>query len=244
MAVGEAFPDAVAIAGRTPSLDLGVHLTLVEERPLLDPARIRSLVRSDGRLHAGAAQFAARYALGRIRFDEVAQEWKAQLDRVLAQGIRPSHLDSHQHLHLLPRVLDVALDLARRHGIRWIRVPAEAAPLRRLGEVPPGRVAGALALKAACALALRRVPTRPAGFAGFLESGQLTTERLRALVARLPQRGMWEIVCHPGMPDPATRYSHWSYHWAEELEALLDPGVASLIRERGFALTSFREVCP
>jgi predicted glycoside hydrolase/deacetylase ChbG (UPF0249 family) len=55
---------------------------------------------------------------------------------------------------------------------------------------------------------------------------------------------MWEIVCHPGMPDPASRYSHWSYHWAEELEALLDPGVASLIRERGFALTSFREVCP
>lgn len=46
-ATGDAFEDALELCRRNPELDVGVHLTLVEERPLTDPERLGRLVTGD-----------------------------------------------------------------------------------------------------------------------------------------------------------------------------------------------------
>ncbi|MHB8765378.1 MAG: carbohydrate deacetylase, partial [Deferrisomatales bacterium] len=241
MACGQAFDHGADLARRLPGLDPGVHLTLVGEAPLLPPDRVPSLVGADGRFLPAAGAFARRYAAGAVRPDELAQELGAQVARVLARGLRPSHLDSHQHLHVLPGVLRVAVDLAQRHQIPFLRWPAEALGAAALGT--PGRALELLALRAVCGLAGRPRAVRTLDrFTGFLAGGRLDPTALAGLFRALPPGGTCELMCHPGRPDPGSRHRHWGYRWADELGALTDPAARDVLAARGVRLTSFREL--
>lgn len=228
---GRDFEPAVELLRDRPRLDVGAHLTLVGERPLSDPARIPSLVGPDGRLHARYPAFAARYALGRIRAADLEIELRAQVERLLATGLRVIHLNSHQHLHLLPRVFDVVLELAREYGIPVVRIPGEP----EAGLSPRG-----LQLRALNALG-RRARSRvsaPDRTVGVLAAGRLTAAALRRALEHVS--GVTELVCHPGLggAELAREYD-WGYGWDEETAALSDPALPGLLREKGISLTSF-----
>jgi len=243
MANGDAFDHAVELCRRSPALDVGVHLTLVEERPLLDPDAVSSLVGADGRFHRHATVLARRYFSGRLCLDQVRKELDAQIRLVLSRGIRPTHLDSHQHAHMLPHLLRVVTELAREHDIPHVRYPAEKPTWYMV--TTPYRARRALELLGMSALCLfgRRAPVRRTDhFVGFYFGGDLGTHNLRLIINSLPRTGTCELMCHPGLPDPETRHAHWGYHWQEEFEALVDPAIAVLIRSRDIALISFRDL--
>lgn len=228
---GRDFEPAVELLRDRPRLDVGAHLALVGERPLSDPARIPSLVGPDGRLHAKYPAFAARYALGRIRTADLETELRAQVERLLATGLRVVHLNSHQHLHLLPRVLEVVLKLAAEHGIPAVRIPNEPAA----GLSPRG-----LQIRALNALGRRAKGGRVGRTVGVLVAGHLTAATLRRALDQV--EGWTELVCHPGLggAELAREYD-WGYGWDEETEALRDPALPGLLLEKGISLTSFRE---
>ena len=222
---GRDFEPAVELLRDHPRLEVGAHLTLVGERPLSPPATIPSLAGPDGRLHAGYPAFAARYALGRIRPLDLETELRAQVERLLATGLRVVHLNSHQHLHVLPRVLEIVLKLAQEHGIPAVRIPNEPdvrftlrglqiAALNALGRSARGR---------------RTVGVRVAG--------HLNPQRLRRCLDRV--EGVTELVCHPGLGDEELAAAYdWGYAWEEETAALCDPGLPELLREKGISLAS------
>src|SRR5436190_2146588 len=60
MAVGSALADAAARARRLPGLGVGLHLTLVGERPVCQPRDVPSLVGRDGRFLPGYRDFLGR----------------------------------------------------------------------------------------------------------------------------------------------------------------------------------------
>lgn len=226
---GRAFEPAVELLRERPRLDVGAHLTLVGERPLSPPGTIPSLVGADGALHSGYPAFAARYALGRIRAADLETELRAQLERLLATGLRIVHLNSHQHLHVLPRVLDVVLRLAQEHGIAAVRIPNE--PDVRL--TPRGlQIAGLNALG-------RRTRSSVDRTVGILAAGRLTPARLRRCLDLV--EGTTELVCHPGLgsAELAAAYA-WGYAWEEETAALTDPELPALLQEREIALGGIR----
>jgi hypothetical protein len=101
---GAAFDDAVRLAREAPSLAIGIHLTLVGEAPLSDPAALPTLA-PGGRLPHYFTTLFRRLLLGRIAHDEIEREMTAQVARAVDAGIRVSHLDSHQHVHLHPTLL-------------------------------------------------------------------------------------------------------------------------------------------
>src|SRR6185369_1858544 len=113
VANGRALDDAIDRLRDRPRLDAGVHLTFVGgERPLSPPAQVRSLLGPDGAFLPGFRTFAARYFLGRIDAADLAAELRRQIERLLAAGLRLVHLNSHQHLHVLPGVFETVLKLA------------------------------------------------------------------------------------------------------------------------------------
>ena len=239
---GRAFEEAVALARQNPELDFGLHLTLVEERAVLGCEVLPTLVDETGRFPRTSGEFIRRAALGRISWDEVEREIAAQIGLFQKTGLRLSHLNSHQHLHMFPPVFQIVRRLTRGMDDVWIRNPA--GPWRKSPSVRMGRWLQQLGLNLTC-LSARRLhgsplPEMPDGMYGFAVSGRLTRSALEQILRKIPD-GLYELICHPGEDDADTRrrYSHWGYRWAEELEALTAPETRMVLKEQGIVLTSF-----
>ncbi|HEY8520171.1 MAG TPA: ChbG/HpnK family deacetylase [Gammaproteobacteria bacterium] len=240
MANGPAFAHAVALARARPALDVGLHLTLTELEPLTGSA---ALADAANRLPPHAVQFAARYLGGRVPLADVRRELEAQIRKALDAGLALSHLDGHQHVHVLPGVARVVVELARAYGIRAVRYPAERVRLFMLrGGARLRRIAEQLTVGAAAALSPLRELKRVDAFVGFFHGGRLTEENLTRLLCALPSGGTVELMCHPGRDDPGSAFNAWGYRWSAETAALTSPSVRSLLEQRGIELISYRDV--
>jgi predicted glycoside hydrolase/deacetylase ChbG (UPF0249 family) len=106
VANGVAFFDAVERLRDVPSLEIGVHLTLVEERSLT------------------GMRFPTSY-VGFVREQKnrvaIERELRAQIERVLAAGLHVTHLNGHQHVHMWPHVFGIVSNLADEYGIGYVR---------------------------------------------------------------------------------------------------------------------------
>lgn len=237
MVAAPAAADAVARA--TPSLRVGLHLVLVDGKPLLPAAQVPDLVDASGNFRndmarAGAAMF-FRASVQRQLEAEIA----AQFTAFAATGLILDHVNSHKHFHLHPTIASVMLKVGARYGVKGARVPLE--PQDVLGRVEPHKPSGVVALTAPFARALR-TRFRRAGIAapdavfGLAWSGAMTPPRLRGLIENLPE-GLTEIYTHPATgayPDAAP-----GYQYAAELQALTDSRLPGLLADRGIRLGGF-----
>lgn len=241
---GSAFEEAVDLAQQNPKLDVGLHLTLVEERAVLGPDALPTLVDETGRFPRTSAEFIRRAILGGINWLEVEHEIAAQIALFQKTGLSLSHLDSHQHLHMFPPVFQIVRRLAGWLENVWIRNPV--GPWRKSPDTPLGRWVQRLGLNIT-SLSARGLYggsqlQMPDGLYGFEESGCLSRSTLQQIAQRIPP-GLYELICHPGEDDAdtQTRYSHWGYCWAEELETLTGPDMRVFLEQQGIVLTSFRQ---
>jgi len=239
VATGPALDDAVERLRDRPGLDVGVHLTFVGERPLSPPERVRSLLGPDGAFLPGFRAFAARYALGRIDDADLEAELRRQIERLLAAGLRLVHANSHQHLHVLPRVFEIVLKLVEEYRIPWVRVPQDPAKALspRAFEIGILNGIGRAARRQTRGRNVR-IPDRTVG---ILDAGRLTPERLVSILKDV--ENVTELVCHPGIGDRELENAYrWGYGWDGETAALCDPGVKKAIRERGIEVAGFSGV--
>jgi hopanoid biosynthesis associated protein HpnK len=241
MAGGAAFENAAVLATRCPTLDVGVHLTLTEQRPVADS--VPSLVGPDGKFAPHATQLAKRCLRGAISLADVHKELDAQVQRVRAYGLRPTHLDGHQHVHVLPGVARVVANLARKHDIHAVRVPTERPRRYMLKDVGSlKRLAEQIALGLFGELSPLKPLRRVDRFVGFYYGGRLDEQNLRTVLERLPAGKTVELMCHPGLDDSKSQYGHWHYAWAAETAALTSPRIRELIAEQGVRLIGYRDV--
>ena len=96
-----AFDHAVALSAKYPSLAVGVHLNLTHGAPILPPERVHTLVDHNGYFFR-RRPFLQRLILGQISMIQVYEEFRAQIDKVIAAGINPSHIDSHESVYMYP----------------------------------------------------------------------------------------------------------------------------------------------
>lgn len=243
VAVGAAFMDAVRWSREVPTLDVGVHLTAVGGRPL--SGNRSSIADPSGRFPDDYGAFVRAWLGGRIRPADVQDEWAAQIERVLQQGIRATHIDSHQHLHALPGLAERTFELAERYRIPFVRVPVPPLPSPREGLPGVGRTASGLVLRAAWTAARLTGVGRIRGgprFLGFAEGGRLDHARLQRLLERMRPGAPYELMCHPGFAPEDPEVRGWGYRHEGELRALTAPPIRELIARRRILLCSFREL--
>jgi chitin disaccharide deacetylase len=232
MANGSAFDDAVRRASQNPTLDIGVHLVLIGGRSVLKPERM---------LPATPTELLRSLLAGKTPLYE---ELRAQIQRILAAGLRPTHLDTHKHTHLVPAVLRVVARLGDEFDIRWVRRPFDLPLQGGVSQVPVAvrAVSGSLNVVRS---RFHRVLTQ-AGcrftdhFAGFALTGRFLAGDLVRLIGSLPQ-GSTEFMCHPGyctseLRDAATRLKESR---ERELAALTDPSVRAALAAASVELTGF-----
>ncbi len=232
MANGEAFDDAARLACENPSLDVGCHLVLVQGRSLVSgrdlPPSIPALLG----------------ALARRRIEPYA-EFKAQIEKVLGAGLRPTHLDTHKHTHLWPAVLDAVGRIAHEFCIPWVRrpfdFPMQSTPAP-LSVRAVSRAAGLV--RPWFQKTLARYGCRTTDhFAGFQMTGRFRTAELVTLIRNLPP-GSTEFMCHPGRcgDELLAARTRLKQSRMRELEALTAPETRIAVSEAGIEVVSFKEL--
>jgi predicted glycoside hydrolase/deacetylase ChbG (UPF0249 family) len=221
-----------------PALDVGNHLNLTYGVPLTSDLR-RELARWSGRL-PGKAALVMALASGAIGTEAVRAEWRAQIDRCLGCGLRVRFLNSHEHVHMLPPLFSVAVDLAREYGIDHLRFASS-----RVAWHPPAALFRSTVLKC-LGVATRARLARPAvDFVGLDASGKLDLTYLRRLIVRFRAGELHELMCHPGRFDANEMTDHdlLRYHdWEGERRALLDPAFGDLLLDHGVTLVGYRNL--
>ena len=237
LVTGTTAPTAVEQA-KVYGLGLGVHLCLTSHlSPAAAPRDVR-WVAPGGRFRANWAEFSAAW-LSRLRpADEVALELRAQVQRARELGVDVDHLDTHQHLLLLPGMTAIVEKLALELNLplRW-----PVAPPRLNWLAHPRSTAKTMLLNALGAAKPAAQARRIQSY-GVHESGRLTEARLLRLIEQLPD-GPAEIISHPGLnPGVIAEDPEWRYDWEAELAALTSPKVADAIERRGIELCTFSDL--
>ena len=241
---GEAFEDAVEIGKRQPSLGIGIHFTLANGFPVLPPSEIPSLVTGEGVFYEDYLVFLKRYMRGKIRLAEVRSELSAQLEKVSRTGLLPTHVDSHQHLHHVPGILGIVLDLAESAGIGALRVSRARVFDGDMGSI--GQFIGRLGLGTLAGCAGSRARKRgfrmPDHFAGIVAGEAVSEEYLDGFIEGL-REGTTEVMLHPGTDNAVLqRECRWEHDFEAELQAVTSGKILEKLRERKVTAVNFHDL--
>ena len=239
LAVAPAFATAGPWLADAPDLGVGAHLAAVgEDPPLLSAREVPTLVDRRGRFAPTWKAFLLRDLYQLVDPADLLREFAAQIDAVTGLGVTLSHLDTHQHLHLWPKVRRVVVDLARAAGVPAVRVPRSYRRRPVAGGVK--RLSATLAARARSAgLCV------PADAAGIDEVGSIDVAGFEAALDGFLARGAVsaEIGTHPGeAEDPDRDRYRWGYHWGAELEVLTSSRARHAIDQRGFVLGTYHDL--
>jgi predicted glycoside hydrolase/deacetylase ChbG (UPF0249 family) len=207
--------EAGRIARATPSLDVGVHLTITYGRPISDPSTVRSLVDRDGAFPRTPGAFLRTERADRA---EALVEYRAQFSRARELvGRAPTHLDTHHWVHDEP-------------GLEWAiaALAAETGAAVRPHDDPQRdrlRAGGARTVDA-----YRR---------DFQHEGHVDLATLEGILDTL-QEGVTELGCHPGEPDAElARTSTYALLRVTELATLTDPRAKAAVDRNRIILSNY-----
>ena len=213
---GEAFDDAITQLRNSPSSNIGVHINFVEEKSLVSG----KLMPKNNKI------FFVKYLLGLVNKEYIREEVEAQIRKCIQAGIGPAFINGNQHLHLLPGIMDIVINLAKKYNIPYIRIVNEPLDFSR-GEL--FRQAQLLFLNFLSKLAKNKI--KKSGlesndyFVGFINAGnmgEMDIKKAQELSRKYPDK-IIELGCHPGHETEELKniYSYWgNYNWQNEFELL------------------------
>jgi hopanoid biosynthesis associated protein HpnK len=227
MAKAAATEEAIELARSMPSLGVGCHVVLVDGEPVLPARELPTLVdQRTGRFQPTLGMFLPRLLSGRIRRSEIEVEAAAQIALLQSRGVALTHIDTHKHVHMFPKVLRPVLRAATAAGIRIVRNPFEPGWSLRATPGAPWLRRAEVTLLRRLEGAFRRIVAKE-GFAttdgaiGVLATGTLDAVTVASLLRNMPG-GTWELVSHPGYNDAelARAYTRLRASRETEREAL------------------------
>ncbi len=239
-ACGRNVDQALSLISGIKGLDMGIHLVISHEVPVSRPSKIPSLINSSHRFYPKEILI-LKYLSGGLNLDEVRREWEAQMEFLLKKGIRPTHMNSHQHLHLLPSLLKIAIKLQEEYKIPSMRLdPVEPLSLALRSPRPlPFLLIKPLSM-------ITRAFYNEGRFHAFIgichAGGRLDIKTLRRMLTANRGYSFLEVCLHPGLtPLEKSPYGHWRYNWHKDLQMVLSPMFRELIGQI-FRPSSFKDL--
>lgn len=121
---GEAFDSAVnEIIPECPQLGIGVHLNIIEGHALQNFTKTSLLTDLEGKFKNGYLKMI--YSANNQNFlEQVELEFRTQIEKVLSYT-KVDHLDSHVHVHAIPKIFELTCKLAKEYNINQVRTQYE-----------------------------------------------------------------------------------------------------------------------
>lgn len=226
-----------------PALGVGLHFNLTWGRPITAPRDVPALVDQDGAF-LSREMLARRLFMGRVPAEQIKVELQAQWEKVLSFGIKPTHVDSHQHVHAFGGVFSSVAQHCASSNIP-MRVPWVAA-----------MEAGGIArrLRRALLASMLRSATRPwrgrvrwnDGMGSIFDIGvrgeELDDSHYQRIL-RASSGRCFELMVHP-VTNARAMDGYTSIGAVSEAEwrYLRRGSVANIARAQGFRLGNYRDL--
>lgn len=202
---------AASLAAKHPTLGVGVHLVLTIGRPLVEGAK--SFTDEDGNFRRPSS-----YEDGKPHadLDELYTEWKAQIEKFIEiMGRKPTHIDSHHHVHSRPWHMEVTMRLAKEYDL-----PVRLQAFDEDYDYPHAYLTSGFYDKTATL----------AYFSDDNEFGLLDHE-------------IAEVMCHPAFIDQRLLdISSYNTARANEMQILRDPQVKAWVEKNNIELINFGDL--
>ncbi|MBI4667789.1 MAG: ChbG/HpnK family deacetylase [Elusimicrobia bacterium] len=193
---------------QAPGLGIGLHFTLTVGKPVSPARNVPLLINGQGFFRWDFTSLL--WALSRQRqpalLEQIGMELNAQLDRLTQDGVRPDHINSERHVHMIPAIFRLVLKAAQARGIAFVRIADDIGRRYiKAGDLPVLLMNGGLIKHVVLGL-LTRCDRKfmPAShpvinhLASVLYTGK--TSRFMPELLKNPPEGIVEIMVHPGMP--------------------------------------------
>jgi len=224
-----------------PSMDVGLHLTLTSEwqnyrwGPVLDPNDVPGLIDPDGMLWHEVPDVVAHASA-----EEVEKEIRAQIEKSIALGYRPDHIDTHMGtLYGHPSYVKVFFKVAEEYGI-----PANVIDLSNPEVVDIFRARGfpidESVIKLAASYTMPKLDFFTSAPKGNTYEDKI--EKFKQLVKSL-KPGLTEIIFHPSIDTENLKSitNSWQQRvW--EYEMFADPDLIQFFKDEGIIFTNWKEI--
>lgn len=207
------------------ALETGIHLTLTVGRSTLSNNEIPNLVDINRNFHLRKSKNRPVDEDGTVHFDdvpedEIKREFDSQIKLFLSNGLTPSHLDTHHHIHMDEKVLDALISVAIEYSL----------PVRSVNPKMRDKIRSA------------GVHTNDFFIGDFFGMDNITTENLKSIFAELDD-GVSELMCHPGyLTNRLKVISGYSNERPIEMEVLTNDSIAKAAKTMGIELISWSDV--
>jgi len=221
-------------------LDIGVHLNATYGPPLTDQLR-RRFEENNGQF-PGKFWWAWNVLFDPVIVADLLAEWGAQINRCRALGIAPVFVNSHEHVHMLPRLLVPVMALAQEAGIRFVR---RTTPDWCTYGGLPGIIRNASLQVVSLWNRIGAMPGGQPRMFGLAVSGGLDESYITNALRQLKDGEVGELMCHPGyspagdITDPRLIRYH---HWEQELTVLRSDALRNILERENVFPIGFRHL--
>ena len=215
MACMPGFEHAVGLSRQNPGLRIGVHLTLTAGK---STGGVYKTITDGEGLFLSLKELEKRVAHCEIDMSEVEAEYEAQVQKIMAAGLKPDHFDSHHHTHNLPGINDVFLRLAQKYSV-CVRTNNKALLTGEFADVKT-----------------------TSDFDNTFYGESTAEDDLKELTSRYNGDSL-EVMCHPAYLDQTLlENSSYSIKRVFELNTLTSPAIKVFLQEQGHELCSFSDL--
>ena len=186
-----------------PLLELGVHLTLSDGYPVSNIGMSSAITRSDGSFRDRLLLYVNGFFPSQSLRQTIRDELRAQIDVLTDAGVRPQHLTTHTHFHIIPALGEIVAELAEEYKVRWVRASSYKTALIPFN--PAFSRSEDTSVKASFL-----VPDYLVGLRYWLEKDP---EEMFVEINSLD--GIVELIAHPSTEDDETYPREVRYHPAE-----------------------------
>jgi len=224
---GKNFDEAVRISKRNPGLGVGLHFNIIEGKSIARKTYVASLLNKEGLFYDNHNKLAKNVIIRKAKCIEIEFELDEQIKYCNKAGLSITHIDSHRHLHMLPRVYKSLVKVSNKHGINKFRYL----------NPPLGDFSSSLNFKTILSLYFKITGHQykkniftPDYFLGFFNSGNLKYDYIHKALDRI-NSGIIEVGFHPGLDNKVlteafptwNNYYNYSFDWEGDFETIMNP---------------------
>lgn len=204
-----ALEHALVLSKENPGLGIGIHLALTIGKPLT--SGLKTIVDPNGNFYKLSV---IEEKMASFDETELETEFTAQFEKLIKLGFEITHIDSHHHVHMLPKVKPVAEKIAKKYNVG----------MRKISGLDSN------------------ILTTSAFSDKFYADG-VSVEGLKAIISENKEVESLEIMCHPAVVDETLiGMTGYSKKRSDELNIIKSDEIKKFIDDEGIKLVNFAEL--